>query len=341
MSTKRSKPAKATDRYIAYSEIGEKDHLLGRGLGNHGRGNKIFKELVIANVPLYRNASKSNKPNVSVSVVNAWKRQGGRFLQRKERNAPFSFPDELWFEVGEREGCHAASMLLRRLAREESSFEDRGKAQATITALKKENAELKAKNAAQAEKIRLLESDRAFPTVASDGFHLTETASTPPSDFKWPHNAGQSTNLIKNSMPGSTLFAALPEAKPRQQRGLLAHPGQLPRNAAFAKCDTQMSPIKVKQEEVSPQEVVPFSGLTKASPRVRTVSHGKENQRIGDEEKPHHATAFSRWTTKLQITPLASKTKKNTKTSYATPKAVPPKSTATSETLKDKKKTSN
>lgn len=112
---------------VAVGDVGipsfeEKDVLCGRGGStNIHPGNVKFRNLVDSNKTEYLAGNKQTKQRISLSIVKAIRKEGGRFLKQ--------WKDDKWYEVGDAAAREKASQALRqkggyerkRLAEGESS----------------------------------------------------------------------------------------------------------------------------------------------------------------------------------------------------------------------------
>mmetsp|Transcript_1998 Transcript_1998/g.2497 ORF Transcript_1998/g.2497 Transcript_1998/m.2497 type:complete len:207 (+) Transcript_1998:145-765(+) len=89
--------------------VNANDVLCGRGgATNNHAGNKRFRKQVACQQAAYLVAKKRDKKLIAKSIVDAIRKEGGRFLKREEKDGV-----ECWVDVGDKKASEKTSQALR------------------------------------------------------------------------------------------------------------------------------------------------------------------------------------------------------------------------------------
>ena len=98
--------------HVGITTFGVNDVLSGRGGGtNQHEGNCYFRSLISKNREKYLRARKNDKPDISMTIVQAIRQRNGRFLKKDEESG-------LWYEIGDAGAREKTSQALRQRAPE-------------------------------------------------------------------------------------------------------------------------------------------------------------------------------------------------------------------------------
>ncbi|KAL7535374.1 hypothetical protein ACHAXR_011127 [Thalassiosira sp. AJA248-18] len=100
-------PANGSMVLHSIREPGINDCLFGRGGGtNHHPGNMRYRRMVAERRHIYKESTRSAKPEVAMEIVNAWRAFNGRFLMMDPTT-------KLWYDVGDDKARLKTSQTLR------------------------------------------------------------------------------------------------------------------------------------------------------------------------------------------------------------------------------------